>query len=135
MNSTSLLRRAVWTGIVSLAALAVVTMVFAPAAAADQCKNRGDLDIRYCDEDGDLLADTQMGTARPLPFFPTPQSSPSVMSVFQVHGPHRQEDRQAGEMVRTESMRPIETASGRLHISGCRRCDGIRRQPGGHQCR
>ena len=27
-----------------------------PAEAA--CKNRGDLDVRYCDDDGDLVADT-----------------------------------------------------------------------------
>lgn len=28
------------------------------AAGADNCKNRGDLDLPFCDEDGDLLADT-----------------------------------------------------------------------------
>ena len=29
-----------------------------PAYAQDACKNRGELDTPYCDEDGDLLADT-----------------------------------------------------------------------------
>ena len=29
-----------------------------PAAAADACKNRGDLDLMYCDENKDLVADT-----------------------------------------------------------------------------
>ena len=32
--------------------------VFASSANAAECKNRGDLDTRYCDENGDLVADT-----------------------------------------------------------------------------
>ena len=36
----------------------VVALVAAwPAAAQDSCRNRGDLDTPFCDEDGDLLAD------------------------------------------------------------------------------
>ena len=31
---------------------------FSITAAAQECKNRGDLDAMYCDEDGDLVADT-----------------------------------------------------------------------------
>ena len=33
-------------------------LMAASAQAADACKNRGDLDDRYCDEDRDLVADT-----------------------------------------------------------------------------
>ena len=127
MNSTSLLRRAVWTGIVSLAALAVVTMVFAPAAAADQCKNRGDLDIRYCDEDGDLLADTPKDAGTwldpgTLIFSYTAVEDPSVYeNVFKEFMDHiaKKTGRQVkwygpeSYAAQVEAMR-----SGRLHISG-----------------
>ena len=37
---------------------AVLALVAFSAQAQDACKNRGELDTPYCDEDGDLLADT-----------------------------------------------------------------------------
>ena len=37
---------------------AVLALVAFSAQAQDACKNRGELDTLYCDEDGDLLADT-----------------------------------------------------------------------------
>ena len=39
-------------------ALAAALVAALPAVAQDACKNRGDLDTPFCDEDGDLLADT-----------------------------------------------------------------------------
>lgn len=39
-------------------ALASLLLAALPAAAQDTCKNRGDLDTLFCDENGDLLADT-----------------------------------------------------------------------------
>ena len=127
MNSASSFRRAVRIGILGLAALAIVSMVVAPAAAADQCKNRGDLDIRYCDEDGDLLADTpkDAGTwlePETLVFSYTAVEDPSVYeNVFKDLMDHIA--KKTGKQVKwygpesyaaqVEAMR-----SGRLHISG-----------------
>lgn len=56
--------------------------VIAPAAAAE-CSNRGDLDTRYCDADGDLLADTPSDAAKwldpkVLVFSYTPAEDPAV---------------------------------------------------------
>ena len=45
-------------GFLAFAAGALAAMLSMPAAAADNCKHRGDLDERYCDENGDMLADT-----------------------------------------------------------------------------
>lgn len=127
MHSASLLRRAVWTGIVSLAVLAVVSMAVAPVAAADQCKNRGDLDVRYCDEDGDLLADTPKDAGTwldpgTLIFSYTAVEDPSVYeNVFKELMDHiaKKTGRQVkwygpeSYAAQVEAMR-----SGRLHISG-----------------
>lgn len=38
--------------------LAVALVVAFPTLAQDACKNRGELDTPFCDENGDLLADT-----------------------------------------------------------------------------
>ena len=38
--------------------LSVFPLWTVPAAAQDACKNRGDLDTQYCDDNGDLVADT-----------------------------------------------------------------------------
>jgi phosphonate transport system substrate-binding protein len=40
-----------------IAAIAAWSMAGAAANAADQCKHRGQLDVLYCDEDNDLVAD------------------------------------------------------------------------------
>jgi phosphonate transport system substrate-binding protein len=40
------------------AAVIAATFAGAPVTAQDACRQRGDLDEIYCDEDGDLLADT-----------------------------------------------------------------------------
>jgi phosphonate transport system substrate-binding protein len=45
--------------------LAICLAVFAaPAGAEDACRHRGDLDTPFCDDDGDLLADTPKDPAR-----------------------------------------------------------------------
>jgi phosphonate transport system substrate-binding protein len=35
-----------------------MVVLLAIAAWADDCTNRGDLDVQFCDENGDLVADT-----------------------------------------------------------------------------
>jgi phosphonate transport system substrate-binding protein len=64
------------------AALAALAS-FAFGASAQECKNRGDLDPLYCDENGDLVADTprdakKLKTPNTLVFTYTPVEDPAV---------------------------------------------------------
>jgi len=127
MGIGSLFRRTLWIGVVSLAALVCFSAMVMPAGAADQCKNRGDLDSRYCDEDGDLLADNPKDSSKwlnpgTLIFSYTAVEDPSVYeNVFKELMDHiaRKTGRQVkwygpeSYAAQVEAMR-----SGRLHISG-----------------
>jgi phosphonate transport system substrate-binding protein len=53
----ALISRKMFVGIIGFVIL-MLLLVAAIPISADDCKNRGDLDVRYCDENGDLLADT-----------------------------------------------------------------------------
>ncbi|MFQ5785177.1 MAG: phosphate/phosphite/phosphonate ABC transporter substrate-binding protein [Alphaproteobacteria bacterium] len=105
-----------------------LALLLTPAAGfADQCKNRGDLDIRYCDDNGDLVADTpgdpsQLLDPDPLIFSYTPVEDPSVYeNVFEEFMAYLSE--KTGKRVKwygaesyaaqVEAMR-----SGRLHVAG-----------------
>jgi len=120
------LKRGFRAGIVGVAALALFLGLVQPAVGAD-CKNRGDLDVRYCDENGDLLADTPKDPSKwldpkTLVFSYTAVEDPSVYeNVFSElmdyitkktgrrvmwYGPE-------SYAAQVESMR-----SGRLHVSG-----------------
>lgn len=119
-------QRTLMTGIVGLALLILLGGAISPAAAAD-CKNRGDLDTRYCDQDGDLLADTPKDSSqwldpKTLVFSYTAVEDPSVYeNVFSELMDHI--SKKTGKLVKwygpesyaaqVEAMR-----SGRLHISG-----------------
>jgi len=65
-----------------LAAIGMVGMASTPAAAADDCIARGDLDPMYCDMDGDLVADApaadQLVDPDTLVFAYTPVEDPAV---------------------------------------------------------
>ena len=109
-----------------LAALALVVAATLPTAAAE-CKNRGDLDSRYCDENGDLVADAPTDPKDwldpdVLVFSYTPVEDPSVYeNVFTEFMKYLSE--KTGKEVRwygaesyaaqVEAMR-----SGRLHVAG-----------------
>ncbi|MEO7743665.1 MAG: phosphate/phosphite/phosphonate ABC transporter substrate-binding protein [Usitatibacter sp.] len=109
-----------------LAALAAASL-FAADAGAQACANRGDLDVRYCDENGDLIADTPKDPAKwqdpaTLVFSYTPVEDPAVYeNVFGEFMAHLA--KVTGKRVRwfpaesyaaqVEAMR-----SGRLHIAG-----------------
>jgi len=96
-------------------------------ADAEECKNRGDLDVRYCDENGDLLADTPSDPGKwldpgTLVFSYTAVEDPSVYeNVFTELMDHIA--KKTGKRVKwygpesyaaqVEAMR-----SGRLHVSG-----------------
>jgi phosphonate transport system substrate-binding protein len=109
---------------------AVASMVWALSAAdatAQSCANRGDLDARFCDENGDLVADTpkdpkQLQNPATLVFSYTPVEDPAVYeNVFGEFMAHL--SKVTGKKVRwfpaesyaaqVEAMR-----SGRLHIAG-----------------
>ena len=45
-------------GAMFLSVFPVFSLWMVPAQAQDACKNRGDLDTQYCDDNGDLVADT-----------------------------------------------------------------------------
>ncbi len=96
-------------------------------ANADECKNRGDLDTRFCDDDGDLVADTPKDAGQwldpdVLVFSYTPVEDPSVYeNVFTEFMNYLAE--KTGKTVKwygaesyaaqVEAMR-----SGRLHVAG-----------------
>jgi phosphonate transport system substrate-binding protein len=68
-----------------LAAACGVLMAAMTVAAADNCRNRGKLDARYCDENGDLVADAPTDPAKwkdpsPLVFAFTPVEDAAVYS-------------------------------------------------------
>ena len=119
------------SGVVMAGATVAVAFLFIiltglPAWAAD-CKNRGTLDTRYCDDDGDLVADTPTDSSQWLDpdvliFSYTPVEDPSVYeNVFTEFMAYLSE--KTGKKVRwygaesyaaqVEAMR-----SGRLHVAG-----------------
>ncbi len=126
MGILSLFRRTLLAGVVGIAVLILLLGFIGPAAAAE-CKNRGDLDVRYCDQDGDLLADTPKDSSqwlnpKTLVFSYTAVEDPSVYeNVFSELMDHiaKKTGRQVkwygpeSYAAQVEAMR-----SGRLHISG-----------------
>jgi phosphonate transport system substrate-binding protein len=70
----------------ALVAAFVASVAFAPAAATAQAAQdcpRGQLDVRFCDRDGDMVADTptdprQWVDPRTLVFAYTPVEDPAV---------------------------------------------------------
>ena len=99
----------------------------AGSSVADDCPNRGNLDVRYCDADGDLVADTpkdasQLLNPATLVFSYTPVEDPSVYeNVFEEFMEYLAA--KTGKKVKwygaesyaaqVEAMR-----SGRLHVAG-----------------
>jgi phosphonate transport system substrate-binding protein len=108
-----------------MAALALILNAVTPASAA--CGNRGKLDVRYCDDNGDLVADTPSDKSKwlnpsTLVFSYTPVEDPSVYAnVFTEFMTYL--SKKTGKRVKwygaesyaaqVEAMR-----SGRLHVAG-----------------
>ncbi|MDP7417871.1 MAG: PhnD/SsuA/transferrin family substrate-binding protein, partial [Desulfobacterales bacterium] len=127
MFFSSFFRRSSMAGIVCLFVLSLLLGNFSTAVAAADCKNRGDLDTRYCDDNGDLVADTprdpdQWLDPDTLVFSYTPVTDPSVYeNVFTEFMAYLAE--KTGKKVKwygaesyaaqVEAMR-----SGRLHVAG-----------------
>jgi phosphonate transport system substrate-binding protein len=108
-------------------ALVLAALGFAALAHAQECKSRGDLDPMYCDENGDMVADTpkdakKLKIPNTLVFTYTPVEDPAVYEkVFKPFTDHLalctgkkvvfyQVQSNAAEI---EAMR-----SGRLHVGG-----------------
>ena len=125
MNSFMTKRRFLSAGIFATTALALAIAGANPAAAA--CKNRGNLDSRFCDDNGDLVADTPTDASKwlnpsTLIFSYTPVEDPSVYeNVFVEFMDYMA--KKTGKKVKwygaesyaaqVEAMR-----SGRLHVAG-----------------
>ncbi len=125
MYLSSFTRRWMLPGIFGAFALALLAGAMNPASAA--CKNRGDLDVRYCDDDGDLVADTPTDPGQwidpdTIIFSYTPVEDPSVYeNVFTEFMDYLAD--KTGKKVKwygaesyaaqVEAMR-----SGRLHVAG-----------------
>ena len=118
-------RRALVIGLAGAMVTVMTAWAASPASAA--CKNRGDLDVRYCDDNGDLVADTPKDPSKwlnpsTLIFSYTPVEDPSVYeNVFTEFMAYLA--KKTGKKVKwygaesyaaqVEAMR-----SGRLHIAG-----------------
>lgn len=125
MGVSWIVRRTFIVGAASAGALAFVLGAMGPADAA--CKNRGDLDVRFCDENHDLVADTPTDPGTwldpdTLVFSYTPVEDPSVYeNVFTEFMDYL--SKKTGKKVKwygadsyaaqVEAMR-----SGRLHVAG-----------------
>ena len=125
MTQLSLINRKSLSTVLGFFALFLVFDGISPASAA--CKNRGDLDVRYCDDNGDLVADTPTDSSKwldpdTLIFSYTPVEDPSVYeNVFSEFMDYL--TKKTGKKVKwygaesyaaqVEAMR-----SGRLHVAG-----------------
>ena len=125
MTQFSLINRKSLSAVLGIFALSLAIGAINPASAA--CKNRGNLDVRYCDDDGDLVADTPTDSSKwvspdTLIFSYTPVEDPSVYeNVFTEFMDYLAKN--TGKKVKwygaesyaaqVEAMR-----SGRLHVAG-----------------
>ncbi len=103
------------------------TLLCGAALAQDACKNRGDLDPQYCDENGDLTADTpkdpkKLKVPNTLVFTYTPVEDPAVYEkVFKPFTDHLAAcvgKRVVFYQVQSNAAEIEAMRSGRLHVGG-----------------
>lgn len=108
---------------------ALLATAFLPltALAQDACKNRGDLDPQYCDDNGDLVADTpkdakKLKNPNTLVFTYTPVEDPAVYEkVFKPFTDHLAQctgKRVVFYQVQSNAAEIEAMRSGRLHVGG-----------------
>jgi phosphonate transport system substrate-binding protein len=106
---------------------ALVALVCAPAFAQDACKNHGDLDLIYCDENRDLVADTPKDAKKlkipsTLVFTYTPVEDPAVYEkVFKPFTDHLAQcvaKKVVFYQVQSNAAEIEAMRSGRLHVGG-----------------
>ena len=112
-------------GTAGLIALALVFAAATPASA--QCKNRGNLDLRYCDDDGDLVADTPTDKSKwldpaTLIFSYTPVEDPAVyenvFTEFMTYLAKKTGKRVKWYGAESYAAQVEAMRSGRLHVAG-----------------
>ena len=113
-------------GFVAACAVAIIALA-SPAAAQDNCPNRGQLDTLYCDRDGDLVADAPTDQAKwrdpsALIWAYTPVEDPAVYAnVFKPFTTHLEActgKRMVYFPVQSNSAQIEAMRSGRLHFAG-----------------
>ncbi|MEA2990164.1 MAG: phosphonate transport system substrate-binding protein, partial [Alphaproteobacteria bacterium] len=106
---------------------AVALILSGGSAAAQDCRNRGQLDTLYCDENGDLVADTPIDPRKwkdpaTLVFAYTPVEDPAVyQNVFKPFTDHLAQctsKRVIYYPVQSNTAEIEAMRSGRLHIAG-----------------
>ncbi|WP_442596030.1 phosphate/phosphite/phosphonate ABC transporter substrate-binding protein [Parapusillimonas sp. JC17] len=98
-----------------------------PALAQDTCKNRGDLDNMYCDDNNDLVADTptdpaKLKTPSTIVFTYTPVEDPAVyaeiFSPFTKHLAQCMDRKVVFYQVQSNAAEIEAMRSNRLHVGG-----------------
>jgi len=106
---------------------ALAALVCAPALAQDTCKYRGDLDLNYCDENKDLVADPPRDAKKfknpgTIVFTYTPVEDPAVYEkVFKPFTDHLAlctGKRVVFYQVQSNAAEIEAMRSGRLHVGG-----------------
>jgi phosphonate transport system substrate-binding protein len=112
-------------GVASLMAMVITAWAASPASAA--CKSRGNLDTRYCDDDGDLVADTPKDPKKwlnpsTLVFSYTPVEDPSVyenvFTEFMTYLAKKTGKRVKWYGAESYAAQVEAMRSGRLHVAG-----------------
>ncbi len=115
-----MVRRALFVGL-------LILFASQSAIAQEQCKNRGELDTLYCDENGDLVADTptdpkKLKNPGTLVFTYTPVEDPAVYeSIFRPFTDHLSKctgKRVVFYQVQSNAAEIEAMRSGRLHVGG-----------------
>src|SRR4029453_9698679 len=112
-----------WLAAVAIAAAAVAL----PAQAADACKNRGELDTMYCDDNKDLVADVPTDAKNwknpsTIVFTYTPVEDPAVyeniFKPFTTHLAKCLDKKVVFYQVQSNAAEIEAMRSGRLHVGG-----------------
>ncbi len=120
-------RWGMWFGTAVLGTVLASVTVGSASAQPDDCKNRGQLDALYCDEDADLVADTPKDQKKwkdpaTLVFAYTPVEDPAVyQNIFKPFTDHLGTctgKRVVYYPVNSNSAEIEAMRSGRLHIAG-----------------
>ncbi|CAG0977350.1 Phosphate-import protein PhnD [Burkholderiales bacterium] len=110
-----------------LAAFALAATASLPAFAADACKNRGELDTMYCDDNGDLTADPPKDPKKwknpsTIVFTYTPVEDPAVYeNIFKPFTTHLSaclNKKVVFYQVQSNAAEIEAMRSGRLHVGG-----------------
>jgi phosphonate transport system substrate-binding protein len=112
---------------IAVALAAIGLAVAASAAAADDCKNRGELDTMYCDANGDMVADAPIDAKKwknpgTIVFTYTPVEDPAVyeniFKPFTTHLAKCLDKKVVFYQVQSNAAEIEAMRSGRLHVGG-----------------